>query len=121
MKGLGSFALSAMVYSNLTYLSFLFGPTAPMIAITAGFVYGAQTFMHAPKIVSIEFEKGGAHDGWLKLGVSQGPLAVSMIIVHPKEIRSITEQGADDTYNVDDVPDKLVFIGEFYDCQSKET
>jgi hypothetical protein len=41
LKGIGSFALSAYAYSILPYLTLLFGHTAPILAITAGTIYGA--------------------------------------------------------------------------------
>jgi hypothetical protein len=59
LKGLGAFGISAYAYSNLTYLSFLFGHSIPLIAITACAVYGAKTFTHQPSISTIEFEKSG--------------------------------------------------------------
>lgn len=46
LKGIGSFTLSAYAYHSLPYLTLLFGHTAPILAITVGTIYGAQTFMH---------------------------------------------------------------------------
>jgi hypothetical protein len=71
------------------------GNSVPMIAITAGIMYGVTKFNYTNEITAVSFQNGGNHDGWLKITINETPFSSRTVTVNPAHIMSIASYSAD--------------------------
>lgn len=71
------------------------GNSVPMIAITAGIMYGVTKFNYTNEITAVSFQNGENHDGWLKITINETPFSSRTVTVNPAHIMSIASYSAD--------------------------
>mgnify|MGYP003349591053 CR=1 FL=1 len=94
------------------------GNSVPMIAITAGIVYGVTKFNYGNEITSVGFQNGGEHNGWLKITIHETPFCSKTITVNPAHIMSIASHSAD-TQGAQDTNKHIMHISQFVDSNGK--
>lgn len=65
VKGFGALGASVYVYNYLPYIAAYFGPTIPLLALSATTVYGFLSFAESQIVNTIKVVSEGQHQGKL--------------------------------------------------------
>ena len=96
LKGFGALGASLYVYNYLPYIAAYFGPTLPLLALSAGTIYGLMAFAETQIINSIKVISEGEHKGKLEINVGTSVVGSHNIIVDVKDIQSVISLNNDD-------------------------
>lgn len=112
LRGLGAFTISGLTYYNWAYLALMLGNSIPFVTFFFPLIYGVHKFHYHNEIHAIEFVKGGDHDGWLKVTISESPFNSKDILVNPAHIESVGTYALD-TESASDTKKHFVNISQY--------
>jgi hypothetical protein len=114
VKGIASIGASIAAYKNLTMLTLMLGPMAPVAAIVGTAVYGMNQFAEQESISTIEHLENGN----LSLKINKTPLVSYTITCHQNDIMSVCSIG-DDDMGADDVDSNILHVTKYTNSEGE--